>query len=215
MNYINFLQSIKLQNFYDRYKIPQENSKNYLLNEIIITENNKIEIENNKIEIENNKIEIESNKIEKESNKIEKENNKIEREFIYHKKYLEVAQKISELSHANKKKVGSIIVKNSVIISDGYNGTPSGYENKCEDQNGKTKWYTLHSEANAITKLVRTGGISAKNATLYTTLSPCKECAKLILQSGINNVFYLEEYKDKMGIDFLSKSGINICQLIE
>lgn len=137
------------------------------------------------------------------------------KENRYHKKYLEIAQKISELSHANKKKVGSIIVKNSVIISDGYNGTPHGFENECEDLHGNTKWYTLHSEANAITKLVRTGGISAEGATLYLTLSPCKECAKLILQSGINKVLYLEEYRDKSGIDFLSNSGIEICQFIE
>lgn len=141
--------------------------------------------------------------------------NKRNKENRYHKKYLEIAQKISELSHANKKKVGSIIVKNSVIISDGYNGTPHGFENECEDLDGNTKWYTLHSEANAITKLVRTGGISAEGATLYLTLSPCKECAKLILQSGISKVLYLEEYRDKSGIDFLSNSGIEICQFID
>ena len=140
--------------------------------------------------------------------------NQIKKENRYHKKYLEIAQKISELSHANKKKVGSIIVKNSVIISDGYNGTPEGFENECEDINGDTKWYTLHSEANAITKLVRTGGISAEDATLYITLSPCKECSKLILQSGINRVFYLEEYRDKSGVDFLKNAGIQICQFI-
>ena len=146
--------------------------------------------------------------------KTEKKNKK-KKENIYNKKYLEIAQKISELSHANKKKVGSIIVKNSVIISDGYNGTPHGFENECEDLDGNTKWYTLHSEANAITKLVRTGGISAEGATLYLTLSPCKECAKLILQSGITKVLYLEEYRDKSGIDFLFNSGIEICQFIE
>lgn len=114
-----------------------------------------------------------------------------------------------------KKKVGSIIVKNSVIISDGYNGTPYGYENECEDIFENTKWYTLHSEANAITKLVRTGGISAEGATLYLTLSPCKECSKLILQSGIGKVYYLEEYRDRSGIDFLLNSGIEICQFID
>lgn len=145
----------------------------------------------------------------------EKEFNERKKENRYHKKYLEIAQKISELSHANKKKVGSIIVKDSVIISDGYNGTPHGFENECEDTNGNTKWYTLHSEANAITKLVKTGGISAEGATLYLTLSPCKECAKLVLQSGIHKVVYLEKYRDKSGIDFLSKSGIEICQFID
>lgn len=151
---------------------------------------------------------------ERELEQIEKVSKK-NKENRYHKKYLEIAQKISELSHANKKKVGSIIVKNSVIISDGYNGTPHGFENECEDSTGNTKWYTLHSEANAITKLVRTGGISAEGSTLYITLSPCKECAKLILQSGISKVLYLEQYRDKSGIDFLSNSGIDICQFIQ
>lgn len=143
------------------------------------------------------------------------EENRLKKDNRYHKKYLEIAEKISELSHANKKKVGSIIVKNSVIISDGYNGTPHGFENDCEDLEGNTKWYTLHSEANAITKLVRTGGMSAEGATLYITLSPCKECSKLILQSGIKKVIYKEQYRDNSGIDFLSKSGIDICQFIE
>ena len=133
----------------------------------------------------------------------------------YHQKYLEIAEKISELSHAKKKKVGCILVKNNVIISDGYNGTPTGYENECEDCDGNTKWYTLHSEANAITKLVRIGGISAENSTLYTTLSPCKECAKLILQSGISTVIYKEQYRDTTGIDFLKKSGIKIFQFVD
>ena len=140
---------------------------------------------------------------------------KLKKENRYHKIYLEIAQKISELSHANKKKVGSIIVKNSVIISDGFNGTPTGFENECEDCDGNTKWYTLHSEANAISKLVRTGGVSAQGATLYITLSPCKDCAKLILQSGISNVIYLEEYRDMTGINFLKTSGINIFKFIE
>ena len=135
---------------------------------------------------------------------------KIDKEYRYNKKYIEIAQKISELSYAERKKVGCIIVKNTVIISDGFNGTPTGYENNCEDTNGITKWYTLHAEANAITKLVRIGGISAIGATLYLTLSPCKDCAKLILQCGINKVIYLEEYHDKTGINFLKKSGI-IC----
>ena len=137
---------------------------------------------------------------------------KYQKKIKYDYKYLEIAEKISELSHANKKKVGAIIVKNSVIISDGYNGTPNGFENNCEDQNGITKWYTLHAEANAILKLARIGGVSAENATLYLTLSPCKECAKLILQSGISNVIYKEEYRDISGIEFLKKSNINISK---
>jgi len=137
--------------------------------------------------------------------------NKI-KENKYNGKYLEIAHKIAELSHAERKKVGCIIVKNSVIISDGYNGTPTGYENKCEDSYGVTKWYTLHAEANAITKLIRTGGTSAVGSTLYLTLSPCKDCAKLILQSGITNVIYKEEYRDTIGIDFLRKSNVNVTK---
>ena len=141
------------------------------------------------------------------------ENNLIDKEKRYNQKYIEIAQKISELSFAERKKVGCIIVKDTVIISDGFNGTPSGYENTCEDTDNKTKWYVLHAEANAITKLVRIGGISAVGATLYLTLSPCKDCAKLILQSGISKVIYLEEYRDKTGIEFLQKSRINITKL--
>ena len=133
----------------------------------------------------------------------------------YDKIYIEIAEKISQLSHANKKKVGSIIVKNSVIISDGFNGTPKNFDNECEDSDGNTHWYTLHSEANAITKLVRTGGVSATDATLYITLSPCKECAKLILQSGISKVIYKEKYRDQTGIQFLETAGIDICQYID
>ena len=137
------------------------------------------------------------------------------KQYKYDKKYLEITEKIAELSYAERKKVGSIIVKNSVIISDGFNGTPKGFENDCEDNLGDTKWYTLHSEANAITKLVRTGGVSAEGSTLYITLSPCKECAKLILQSGISRVIYKEEYRDKVGINFLKSAGIEICQFTE
>ena len=155
---------------------------------------------------------INFNEEKKRKQKLQKlENEKINK---YHKKYLEIAEKISELSHANKKKVGCILVKNGLIISDGYNGTPTGYENECEDCDGNTKWYILHSEANAITKLVRTGGISAENSTLYTTLSPCKECAKLILQSGISTVIYKEQYRDTTGIDFLNNSGIKVYQFM-
>jgi dCMP deaminase len=143
----------------------------------------------------------------------QRENQSENKELRYNKKYIEIAEKISELSYAERKKVGCIIVKNEVIISDGYNGTPSGYENKCEDENGTTKWYTLHAEANAITKLVRIGGTSAVGSTLYLTASPCKDCAKLILQSGISKVIYLEEYRDNTGIEFLQKSGINIIKL--
>lgn len=147
------------------------------------------------------------------SKSTESQDNKCMKQKRYDNVYMSIAHKISELSHANRKKVGSIIVKDSVIISDGYNGTPSQYENECEDSEGNTKWYTLHSEANAITKLVRTGGVSALDATLYITLSPCKECSKLILQSGIKNVYYDEEYRDTTGVDFLNKSGITCIKI--
>ena len=128
--------------------------------------------------------------------------------------YIKMAKNIANLSHANKKKVGCLIVKNSVIISDGYNGTPSGFENECEYPNtNKTKWYTLHAEANAITKLVRIGGVSALDSTLYCTCSPCKECSKLILQSGIKRVIYDENYKDDSGIIFLKNSNIDVFKI--
>ena len=131
----------------------------------------------------------------------------------YDKLFINICDKFAEMSYAKRKKVGSVIVKENTIVSDGYNGTPVGFDNNCEDATGKTHWYVLHAEANAITKLVRIGGISAVGATLYLTLSPCKDCAKLILQSGINKVIYLEEYRDKTGIDFLRKSGINCSNI--
>ena len=136
------------------------------------------------------------------------------KELKYHKKYLDIAKSISELSHANRKKVGAIIVKDTMIISDGYNGTPTGFQNECEDSEGNTKWFTLHAEANAITKLVRYSGLPVNGSTLYITLSPCKECSKLILQSGIKNVYYSEEYRDTEGINFLKLSGINVNLII-
>lgn len=132
-----------------------------------------------------------------------------EKQIKYDRKYLEIAKAISGLSYASRKKVGAIIVRDKVIISDGFNGTPTGFENECEDDNGDTKWYTLHAEANAILKLVKIGGISARGSTLYLTLSPCKECAKLILQSGIRRVVYKEAYRDISGINFLIQSGIS------
>ena len=124
--------------------------------------------------------------------------------------FLELANNLSKLSYANRKKVGAIIVKDTMIISDGYNGTPTGFDNECEDAEGNTKWFTLHAEANAITKLVRYSGLPVDGSTLYITLSPCKECSKLILQSGIKKVYYSEEYRDSEGIDFLKSVNINI-----
>jgi dCMP deaminase len=107
------------------------------------------------------------------------------------------------------KKVGAIIVKNKMIISDGYNGTPSGFENCCEEEDGLTKWYVLHAEANAISKVARSTQ-SCEGATLYITLSPCKDCSKLIHQSGIKRLVYHEEYKDCSGINFLRKAGVEV-----
>ena len=123
--------------------------------------------------------------------------------------YLKMAEEWSKLSHCKRKQVGSLIVKDKMIISDGYNGTPSGFENFCEDEDGYTKWYVLHAEANAIAK-VSGSTQSPKGATLYITLSPSRECSKLIFQSGISRVVYSKKYKDQSGIDFLVKSGINV-----
>lgn len=130
----------------------------------------------------------------------------------YNVKYLELARSWSELSHANRKKVGCIIVKNGSIISDGYNGTPKRFNNQCEDSDGKTKWYVMHAEANAILKLSKSNN-SSIGSTLYTTLSPCRECAKLILQAEVEKVYYNERYKDTTGIDFLENNGITCINL--
>ena len=115
----------------------------------------------------------------------------------------------AKLSHCKRKQVGALIVKNGMIISDGYNGCPSGFENNCEDENGDTKWYVLHAEANAILKVAKSTQ-NCKNATLYLSMSPCKECSKLVLQAGISRLVYLNEYKDKSGIDFLKKAYIEV-----
>ena len=116
------------------------------------------------------------------------------------------------LSHCERKKVGAIIVKNKMIISDGFNGTPSGFDNNCEDENGDTNWYVLHAEANAILK-VAASTQSCKGATLYITLSPCKNCSKLIHQAGIVRVVYSTAYKDLSGVEFLQKAGIEVSQI--
>jgi dCMP deaminase len=118
----------------------------------------------------------------------------------------------SKLSYCKRKQVGALIVKDRMIISDGYNGTPSGFENCCEDENGKTQWFVLHAEANAILKLAASTQ-SAKDATLYLTLSPCKECSKLILQAGIRKVVYIDEYSDEDGIEFLKNHGIELLRV--
>ena len=112
-------------------------------------------------------------------------------------------------SYCTRRKVGAILVKDRMIISDGYNGTPSGFENVCEDENGVTKPYVLHAEANAITKVAKSGN-SSLGATLYVTASPCLECAKLIIQAGINRVVYQEEYRITDGVDLLRRAGIQV-----
>lgn len=126
--------------------------------------------------------------------------------------YLKMAQEWAKLSYCERRKVGALIVKDRMIISDGYNGTPSGFDNCCEDETGKTQWFVLHAEANAILKLAGSTQ-SAKDATLYLTLSPCKECSKLILQAGIKSVVYIDEYSDNDGIDFLRNHGIEVLKI--
>lgn len=127
----------------------------------------------------------------------------------YDKAYLRIAREWGQLSYCQRKKVGAIIVKDRMIISDGYNGTPSGFENCCENEEGLTKWYVLHAEANAILKVARSTQ-SCEGATLYITMSPCKDCSKLIHQAGIKRVVYQSGYKDSSGIDFLEKAGVEV-----
>jgi len=127
----------------------------------------------------------------------------------YDRAYLRIAREWGQLSYCQRKKVGAIIVKDRMIISDGYNGTPSNFENACEDDEGLTKWYVLHAEANAILKVARSTQ-SCDGATLYITLSPCKDCSKLIHQSGITRVVYQNAYKDTSGVDFLIKAGVTV-----
>lgn len=135
------------------------------------------------------------------------------KQLKYDKAYLRIANEWGKLSYCKRRQVGALIVKDRMIISDGYNGTPSGFENFCEDDDGYTKWYVLHAEANAILK-VASSTQASKGATLYITLSPCKECSKLIHQAGIVRVVYAQAYKDDSGIQFLKKAGIDL-QLIE
>ncbi len=123
-----------------------------------------------------------------------------------------MAREWAKLSHCERKQVGALIVKDKMIISDGYNGSPTGFDNCCEDNEGSTKWHVLHAEANAILK-VASSTQSCKGATLYLTLSPCKECSKLVLQSGIKRVVYAKAYKDVTGVDFLKKANIEIFEL--
>jgi dCMP deaminase len=125
---------------------------------------------------------------------------------------MRMAMEWAKLSHCQRKQVGSLIVKDRMIISDGYNGTPTGFENACEDEAHYTKWYVLHAEANAIMK-VASSTQSCAGATLYITLSPCKECSKLIHQAGIKRVVYAKAYKDISGIEFLERAGVAVVAL--
>ena len=126
--------------------------------------------------------------------------------------YLRMAKEWAKLSYCKRKQVGALIVKDRMIISDGFNGTPSGFDNCCEDEDGNTKWHVLHAEANAILK-VASSTQGCQGATLYITLSPCKECSKLIHQSGIRRMVYANSYKDDSGIEFLKKANVEILYL--
>ncbi|CAI8166610.1 MAG: Riboflavin biosynthesis protein RibD [Bacteroidota bacterium] len=134
------------------------------------------------------------------------------KQLRYDTAYMRMAMEWAQLSHCERKKVGALIVKDRMIISDGYNGTPTGFENECEDEAHYTKWYVLHAEANAIMK-VASSTQSCAEATLYITLSPCKECSKLIHQAGIKRVVYANAYKDTSGLDFLERAGVAIVAL--
>jgi len=135
-----------------------------------------------------------------------------EKQLQYDVAYLRMAKEWSKLSYCKRKQVGALIVKDKMIISDDYNGTPTGFENICEDEDGITKWYVLHAEANAILKVASSTN-SAEGATLYITMSPCKECSKLIHQAGIKRVVYNDHYKDGSGIDFLKRAGVSITHI--
>jgi len=135
-----------------------------------------------------------------------------EKQLRYDRAYLKMALEWAKLSHCSRKQVGALIVKDRMIVSDGYNGTPTGFDNCCEDDNGETHWYVLHAEANAILKVAKSTH-DINGATLYITLSPCKDCSKLIIQSGIKRVVYCKGYKDDSGLSFLKESGVELCQI--
>ena len=135
-----------------------------------------------------------------------------EKKLLLDSRYLRMAKIWAENSYCERRKVGALLVKDKMIISDGFNGTPQGFENVCEDENGNTKSYVLHAEANAITKVAQTSN-SSLNATLYVTTSPCIECAKLIIQSGITRVVFSEVYRLTDGIQLLKRAGIECVYL--
>lgn len=132
---------------------------------------------------------------------------KLDKQGLVDQRYLRMAAIWAENSYCVRRKVGALIVKNKMIISDGYNGTPTGFENVCEDDTGKTKSYVLHAEANAITKVAKTNQ-SSEGSTLYITASPCIECAKLIIQAGIQKVVYGDQYRSLEGLELLERAGV-------
>ena len=135
-----------------------------------------------------------------------------EKQFAIDKRYLRMAQIWASNSYCNRRKVGALLVKDKMIISDGYNGTPSGFENECEDENKDTKSYVLHAEANAITKVAKSNN-SSEGSTLYITTSPCMECSKLIIQAGIQRVVYQEKYRITDGLDLLDRASIELVHI--
>ena len=137
-----------------------------------------------------------------------------EKQKQFDRSYLEMATVWAKNSYCKRRQVGALLVKDRMIISDGYNGTPSGFENICEDEDGHTKAYVLHAEANAITKVAKSGN-SSEGATLYVTTSPCLECAKLIIQAGIKRLVYRENYRITDGIDLLAKAGVEIVSVTD
>lgn len=134
------------------------------------------------------------------------------KQLLLDKRYLKMAAIWSENSYCKRRKVGALLVKNKMIISDGYNGTPSGFENFCEDEKGNTKPYVLHAEANAITKVAKSNN-SSDGSTLYVTSSPCIECSKLIIQAGIRRVVFTENYRLEDGINLLRRADIDVVQV--
>ena len=145
-------------------------------------------------------------------NRLTESNSSREKQLAVDKRYLRMAAIWASNSYCERRKVGALIVKDKMIISDGYNGTPSGFENKCEDGNGKTKPYVLHAEANAITKVAKSNN-SSEGSTLYITTSPCMECAKLIIQAGIIRVVFTEKYRIADGLDLLARANIALVHI--
>lgn len=134
---------------------------------------------------------------------------KTDKQLLLDRRYMRMARIWAENSYCERRKVGALLVKNQMIISDGYNGTPSGFENKCEDEHNVSKSYVLHAEANAISKIARSYN-SSDGATLYVTASPCMECSKLIIQAGIKRVVYGEQYRIMDGVELLQRAGIEV-----